>query len=266
MQLHTEALPDNPKMVAVMYGPMALVGDLGTEGLESIKHYGPSAPQMGRVKTPVIPAFIGTAGDVTSKIVPVAGKPMEFRTKGLAQPNDVTLVPLYKIVDQRYNVYWNLLTPSEWSARRMETAAADARRRSFDERTIDRVDVDAAQSEKDHRLESDKATDAFFEGKRIREARGGWFSYQLKVSADRPVSIVCAFRGSEGRRRAFDVLVDGTKIASETLEYHPTEQLDREYAIPEPLTRGKTRVTVKFQAQSDNTTAGALIDVRTVNR
>jgi len=80
------------------------------------------------------------------------------------------------------------------------------------------------------------------------------------------VSIVCAFRGSEGRRRAFDVLVDGTKIASETLEYHPTEQLDREYAIPEPLTRGKTRVTVKFQAQSDNTTAGALIDVRTVNR
>jgi len=266
MQLHTEALPDDPKMVAVMYGPMALVGDLGTEGLESIKHYGPSAPQMGRVKTPVIPAFVGTAGDVTSKIAPVAGKAMEFRTKGLAQPNDVTLVPLYKIVDQRYNVYWNLLTPSEWSARRTETAAADARRRSFDERTIDRVDVDAAQSEKDHRLESDKATDAFFEGKRIREARGGWFSYQLKVAADRPVSIVCAFRGSEGRRRAFDVLVDGTKIASETLEYHPTEQLDREYAIPEPLTRGKAQVTVKFQAQSDNTTAGALIDVRTVNR
>ncbi|HMD34322.1 MAG TPA: beta-L-arabinofuranosidase domain-containing protein [Vicinamibacterales bacterium] len=264
MRLHTETLPDNPKMVAVMYGPMVLVGDLGTEGLESVKRYGPSAPQMGRVKTPVIPAFVGSAADVTAKIE--RDGRMQFKTKGLAQPNEVTLVPLYRIVDQRYNVYWNLLTPAEWNARRTDTAAADARRKGFAERTIDRVDVDAADSEKNHQLASEKSTDAFFEGKRIREARGGWFSYQLKVAPDRPVTIVAAFRGSEGRRRAFDVLVDGEKIASESLEYHPTEQLDREYTVPETLTRGKSAVTVKFEAQAENSTAGALIDVRTVNR
>src|SRR5260221_40448 len=136
-----------------------------------------------------------------------------------------------------------------WTARKTGMAATDARRRTFDERTIDRVDVDAAQSEKDHRLESDKATDAFFEGKRVREARGGWFAYQLTVAPDRPVTIVCAFRGSEGRRRSFDILVDGETIASDTLEYHPTEQLDREYAVPVALTRGKSTITVKFQAQ-----------------
>jgi len=62
------------------------------------------------------------------------------------------------------------------------------------------------------------------------------------------------------------VLVDGEKIASESLEYHPTEQLDREYTVPETLTRGKSAVTVKFEAQGENSTAGALIDVRTVNR
>jgi hypothetical protein len=99
----------------------------------------------------------------------------------------------------------------------------------------------------------------------VREARGGWFAYQLKVAPDRPATIVCAFRGSEGRRRSFDILVDGEKIASDTLEYHPTEQLDREYAVPEALTRGKNTITVKFQAQGD-ATAGALIDVRTVGR
>jgi hypothetical protein len=264
MQLHTEALPDNPKMIAVMYGPMVLVGDLGTGGLENVKRYGPSAPQMGRVKTPVIPAFVGGAGDLTTKIE--RDGRMRFKTKGLAQPNDVMLVPLYRIVDQRYNVYWNLLTPAEWSARKTEAAAVDARRKVFEERTIDRVDVDAAQNEKDHALASDKSTDAFFEGKRIREARGGWFSYRLKIAPERPVTIVAGYRGSEGRRRAFDVLVDGEKIAAETLEYHPTEQLDREYAVPETLTRGKDAITVRFQAQGENATAGALIDVRTISR
>ena len=76
---------------------------------------------------------------------------------------------------------------------------------------------------------------------------------------------MCAYRGSEGRRRSFDVLVDGEKVATETLEYHPAEQLDKEYAIPDALTRGKTKVTIRFQARAD-TTAGALIEVRTVTQ
>ena len=74
---------------------------------------------------------------------------------------------------------------------------------------------------------------------------------------------MCAYRGSEGRRRAFDILVDGQQVASESLEYHPTEQLDRDYSLPEALTRGKDRVTVRFQAQPQ-ATAGAVIEIRSV--
>jgi len=77
------------------------------------------------------------------------------------------------------------------------------------------------------------------------------------------VTLVSGYRGSEGRKRVFDILVDGQKVATETLEYHPTEQLDREYLLPEGLTRGKQRVTVTFRAV-DGATAGAVIDVRTV--
>ena len=125
------------------------------------------------------------------------------------------------------------------------------------------VVVDDAQSEAAHGYAGENATDGYFEGRRTREARGGWFSYQLKVAPDRPTTLVCAYRGSEGRRRAFDILVDGERVAAESLEYHPTERLDREYAVPEALTRGKARVTVRFQAQPQ-TTAGAVIEVRTV--
>src|SRR5206468_12732255 len=110
-------------------------------------------------------------------------------------------------------------------------------------RTIDLVTVADAEHERAHALTSENATDGFFEGRRTREARNGWFSYTMKVSPGSPTTIICAYRGSEGRRRVFDILVDGEKIATETLEYHPTEQLDKEYVIPEALTRGKTSVT-----------------------
>jgi hypothetical protein len=48
-----------------------------------------------------------------------------------------------------------------------------------------------------------------------------------------------------------------------SLEYHPTEELDKESRVPEAITRVKDRMTVKFQAQRD-TTAGELLEVRTL--
>jgi DUF1680 family protein len=263
MTLHTEAMPDNPHMVAVMYGPIVLAGDLGQDGLEGVKRYGPSAPAVGRVATPVIPSFVGDAKSLTSKIVPDRAGPLQFKTSGLARPHEVTLLPFYRIVNQRYTVYWNMYSADEWNARESAVAASAARRRDNQRGTLDLVAVYDAESERSHALKSENATDSYFEGRRTREARNGWFSYDVAVAPDRPMTIVCAYRGSEGRRRVFDVLVDGQRIATETLEYHPTEQLDKEYAIPDALTRGRQRVTVTFQALAD-ATAGALIEVRTV--
>jgi len=261
MSLHTEAMPDDPNMIAIMYGPIVLAGDLGREGLEGVKRYGPSAPPVGRVKTPVIPVFVGEVKGVTSKIEAISGTRLHFTTRGLAQPHEVTLLPFYQVVDQRYSVYWNVLSPAAWEKRKADRAALDARRKDVEQHTIDKVVVDEAENERQHGYRGENATEGYFEGRRTREARGGWFSYDLKIVPDRPVTLVCAYRGSEGRRRAFDILVNGQKVVSESLEYHPTEQLDREYALPETLTRGKDRVTVKFQAEAQ-ATAGAGIEIR----
>jgi hypothetical protein len=73
--------------------------------------------------------------------------------------------------------------------------------------------------------------------------------------------LVCTYRGSEGRRRIFDILVDGEKIATQQLELHPGEYFDLEYPLPERLTRGKQRITVKFQAHPE-AIAGSVFDVR----
>ena len=264
MTLRVEAMPDDPHVVAILDGPVVLAGDLGREGLEAVKRYGPSAPQVGRVTTPVIPAFVGDSKDIVSKLV-ADGAPLQVRSAGLGQPHDVSLRPFYEIVDQRYTVYWSLYSPAEWDARKGDAAAVEARRRSVAERTIDVVTVDDAQSERTHALSNEGSTDAYFEGRRTREARDGWFSYQLTVSPDRPIAIVATYRGGEGRRRVFDVLVDGTKIVTESLEYHPTEALDKEYALPADLLQGKKRVTVRFQAEPQ-AIAGPLIELRTVSK
>jgi len=56
------------------------------------------------------------------------------------------------------------------------------------------------------------------------------------------ITLVVTYRGGEGQRRAFDVLVDGVKVASESLAYHPAELMDREYARPLDLAAKVTRL------------------------
>ncbi|HZS03548.1 MAG TPA: beta-L-arabinofuranosidase domain-containing protein [Blastocatellia bacterium] len=260
MSLRLEAMPDDPRMVALLYGPIVLGGDLGKEDLTDERRYGPSAPQMGRVKPIQVPVFIGEVRDVLAKVKPVAGSPLHFRTEGLARPQEVSLAPFYSLHVRRYNVYWKVWQPAEWEKLKGELAAAEARRKVIERHTVDAVNLNDRQSEQAHNLKGEGLVDGEFDGKRWRAARG-WFSYELKVVPDKPVTLVCTYRGSEGRLRSFDVIVEGEKVATQTLEIHPGELFDFEYPLPEALTRGRQRITVKFQARPDSI-AGSLFDVR----
>jgi len=262
MSLRLEAMPDDPKVIALLYGPIVLAGDLGTEGLDKSVQYGPSAPPLGRLKPVQIPAFVGEVKDVLSKVKP-AGPPLTFKTEGLGQPRDVILYPFYKVFEERYSVYWRVYSSGEWEKRSAEVAARLSRRKEIETRTVDVVGADSAAVEKRHNFQGENTTEGYFEGRRLREARNGWFSYELKVLPAKPVILACAYRGSEGRQRTFDIIVEGEKVATQTLEINPTERLDYEYAIPEGLTHGKERITVKFVA-STGATAGGVIEVRTV--
>jgi hypothetical protein len=267
MSLHMEGLPDDPHIQALLYGPVVLAGDLGTAGLENVKRYGPSEPPVDRVPSVDVPTFVAnSSADVIAHVKPVAGSPLTFRTSGLGKPNDATLIPLYRTFEPRYTVYWTVYNAAEYDAHKAELAAEAAKHRDIESRTIDRVDLGSDDSEKAHAFTSSGGGDGFVEQRRWRDAgRGGFLSYTLKLRPDAPASIVCTFRGSEGQRRAFDVLVDGQKVASETLEYHPAELLDREYQIPDALTRGKSSVTIRLVPQA-NARTGGLVEIRTVAR
>ena len=93
---------------------------------------------------------------------------------------------------------------------------------------------------------------------------GGWFSYEMKVPEGRPVDLVCCYWGSDVGPRVFDILVDGKKIATQKLNNNrPDTFYDEVYRIPAELTRGKTKITVRFQAHPGNM-AGGVFDCRLV--
>jgi hypothetical protein len=181
-------------------------------------------------------------------------------------PEEVTLVPFYRAFDIRYTAYWNVYTAAEWDAHVTARAADEARQRGVPARTVDVVDLGVPESEKAHDFQNQGATVADFDGRQGREAgRSAWFSYTLKARPDEPQTLVVTYRGGEGRRRVFDILVDGEKIATETLPYHPTELLDMEYPIPDATTRGKTRIVVRFQPQDQAATA-QVFEIRMLTR
>ena len=264
MSLRLEAMPDDPKMIAILYGPIVLAGDLGREGLTEAVRYGPNAPLVNRLPAVAIPVFMGEVKDVLDhvKSAPGAGA-LNFQTSGVGQPHDARLIPLYKASDQRYTVYWKVVSPEEWEKRKAEAAAKEVRRKELERRTLDAVKIDSEQSENEHGFKGENSTKGYFEGKRTREARNGWFSYDLKVLPDQPMILVCTFVGGFGRSRPFDVFADGEKIATQTLEAAPAELVDVEYKLPDQLTRGKQRVTVKFVSQPNVRTA-SVFDVRIV--
>ncbi|MCX7049519.1 MAG: glycoside hydrolase family 127 protein [Candidatus Sumerlaeota bacterium] len=257
MSLRAEALPDDPRTVAVMFGPIALAGEMGREGLDKIDEYQKNQTALSKVPSPDAPMFLCEAKDLISKIEPVAGKPLAFRTKGIGKPSDVSLIPFYQMHHQRYSVYWKFTTEEELKKRAVERAAAEQKRKAFEARITDEVRPSEQQSETDHKLQSDKSNSGDFHARKWRDARAGWFSYEVKVAPDQPMQLMVAYWGDDTNGREFDVLIDGEKIASQTLNKNkPGEFFDQPYDIPEKLTKGKERVTVKFAAHPGKTAGG----------
>ena len=258
MSLHLWRMPDDPHVAAILFGPVVLAGELPTEGLSDEQIYG---PYHADGKPASAPDLVPTEESLDSWIRPVAGRPLLFQTTGAGRPNDVTLVPFCELFGKRYALYWNLYTEKEWAAvsakRKARAAEEAARKRDIELRLVDRVAVGEADSEKEHNLQSEKSETGELRGAGWRQAvDGGWFSYELRVLPDRPMALIATYWGSD-TGRTFDILVDGTKIAVQTVNVNfPGDFFDVEYKIPPSLTRGKTKATVKYLAPPEGIAGG----------
>jgi DUF1680 family protein len=252
MSLRTEAFRDNPRKLAILYGPLVLCSEL----------------EAGRS----FPVAVGQPKDVLAAIRPFAGKPLwfrgspeVFRSLGASSQVDVVFQPFYPEHEKPYVVYWDLIDEAQWNKRLEAQKAELSREQALAARTTDHVRIGDGASEAEHRLRGERYGSGEFNGRSWRDASGGWFSYEMKASPDRPVELTCSYWGSDVGRQ-FDILIDGHKIAAQKLEHNrPDAFFDETYAIPPDLTRGKERITVRFQAQPGST-AGGVFDCRLLKK
>jgi uncharacterized protein len=150
--------------------------------------------------------------------------------------------------NRKYVVYWNAFTSAEWQGNLADYLALKAR-------TVDRVLPGREQSERAHGFQgADTGTD----GSRWRDAyEGGWFSWDLKVHPGRPQELRVKYWGGDTGGREFDILVAGQKLVTVKLDNNkPGELYEEAYFIPFELSRGKNKMTVKFQAHAGRMAGG----------
>lgn len=252
--LRLETMPDDYRRAAVLYGPLVLAGDLGPQD-------DPKADE-----NLYVPVFMTTGHIPSQWIEPVEGEVNTFKTKGVGRPRDVMLKPFYLTHERRYSVYWDLFSEESWAKKQAEYQAGIERKKKLAEMTVDFVRPGEMQPERDHNFQGEKAVVYSLKNRKYREARGGWFSFDMKVFKGQPMALVVEYWGGFPGSKTFDILVDGQKIATENIANKKDGQfIDIKYDIPDELTFGKNKITVKFVPHRGHR-AGPVFGIRIIKR
>jgi DUF1680 family protein len=127
MHVTVEATPDDPTLQAFLYGPLVLAGDMGADGLTEKMIVGVSEPlvrwphvtattaapatyqnpEAARLRMlPAVDFSLKSGGMDPASWIKPAGKPLTFTVSG--QTRSITLMPVNRIFDRRYVVYWQV--------------------------------------------------------------------------------------------------------------------------------------------------------------
>jgi hypothetical protein len=112
MALRTEPLPGNPNTVAFFCGPILLAGPLGAAGLPEGGAYAGDQQKFAKWPAPPVPTLAGNAATIVAGLQPVAGQALTFKLGAAAHPDDMRLMPFYRLHHQRYTIYWPVAAPT----------------------------------------------------------------------------------------------------------------------------------------------------------
>lgn len=253
--LRLETMPDDENRVALMYGPMVLAGDLGSE----------DDPKSSDLL--YVPVFMTEDRDPESWTKTVKGKVNTFVTHDVGRPRDVEFKPFYQTHERRYSVYFDLFNAKQWDLQEAEYKATQEKLQKMEKMTIDYFQLGEMQPERNHNFKSEKTWVDEFKHRKYREAdRGGWFSFEMDVYAGQPMALAFEYWGGFPGSRTFDIIVNDKTIATTNLSsIKPGEFFYQYYELPDELTISGGKIGVKLVPHEGHR-GGPLFSARTLKR
>jgi len=253
--LRSVSMPDLASRVAVFRGPVLLAADLGDVATPP---WGPFHLVGGDPKDPKdwpvdveIPVLATGDAPPSTWFENVSGDPLRYRARsGVGWPGPVMFIPLYDLHRRRMAIYLDTVDSSP-------------------ESMVDLVRIGDPYSEyQRHNLRGEgHETGPGPLGRAWRDAREGWFAYDLACPAgNAPLQLIVTYWGGDGQMghtpRSFTVLADGVEIGRENLEArHAGRFFERAY--PVPAHAGAEAVEIRFKANA-GAVAGGVYGVRLV--
>ncbi|MEO6993040.1 MAG: glycoside hydrolase family 127 protein [Lacunisphaera sp.] len=269
LPMHTtvEGLPDGSPWYAILHGPIVLAHPAGTweqTGLRADDARMAHVASGPEVPLDQVPVLLTDAKTIPSKVVPdPAAGPMHFRLVDVVEPpakDGLTLMPFFRLQDQRYQMYWETTTRAGIAAQKEQIAAAERARVAREAATLDWITPGEQQPEVEHAYKGEGTESGLYNGRHWRHGRD--FQYTLATHGAPAVELSVTYSGSDSGR-VFDILANGTLIVTQKLVGEKVgEFVEKRYAIPSSVLASAPdgRLTIRFVGKK--TLAGGVFDVR----
>jgi DUF1680 family protein len=243
MAIRVEPLKGAEPFYAIMYGPILLAQRNGTKDVPAFKWE--NQGQNGLVY-PIgsMPFLKADAGKLPGQIVKNPGAKLSFRIdpaiydKGEA----IELVPFNEIYEERYTMYFPVGDETARVAFRGKYQVANASEtEKVLDRALDYMLMGWQQPETDHNVKKGKESWAGYSREDVpfRSAKD-WFSAEFAVPQGKfqkgmKLGVFTEIHGANGHR-AWEIVVNGKTIATETLKQKISDQFEiREYPLPQEV-------------------------------
>lgn len=245
MSVTSEGALGDSTLRAYMYGPVVLA---------ALTEKGADAPFI----------IMDNISDAASAIEKVPIESLTF-TMIKGKPENLRMIPYFRTGSHPMAVYFSHLTSAQWDERKDHIFDRQNREKWLREQTVSRFQPGEMQPERDHNLKGDNTSPGEMHGRKFRRAdNGGWFSFTMNVLPDTPQNLICTYWGDLGDIYKFKILVDDSPIATAIIHWWGRSFIDKQYRIPYELTKGKDKVTVRFEALNNASVAGPLFDCKVV--
>lgn len=178
-EVSQESLPSHTQWTAFKYGPIILAQETSQE--ELIGLFADDSRMGHETRGKMYPlssghVFVSNNKKLSSKIK--KGENLTFTLDG------VSLKPFFAIHDSRYQMYFQVLSESEYKKFKAEVAQEKA----FEESVIDKIDLGEQQPEADHGYKGEKSNSGYDEGHFWRNT-AGYISYEMTNKNKKPAKL-----------------------------------------------------------------------------